>query len=77
MGVMNFSVPDDVKEAFNLAFDGENKSAIVSELMRHAIEERDRRRKRKSLVEQMRQMRALSQQHAPGEIEAVRLEGRK
>jgi hypothetical protein len=25
MGTMNFSIPDDVKEAFNKAFEGENK----------------------------------------------------
>ena len=34
MGVMNFSIPDDVKEAFDAAFENENKSAIVAELMR-------------------------------------------
>ena len=30
MGTMNFSIPDDVKEAFNRAFEGENKSAVIS-----------------------------------------------
>ena len=29
MGTMNFSIPDDVKEAFNKAFEGENKSAVT------------------------------------------------
>ena len=76
MGVMNFSIPDDVKEAFNLSFEGENKSAIISELMRHAIEERDRQRKRTSLIEQMRQMRGLSGRHSSQSIETARLEGR-
>ena len=37
MATVNFSVPDDVKEAFNEAFEGQNKSAIVTELMREAI----------------------------------------
>ena len=30
MATMNFSIPDDVKEAFNKAFDGQNKSAVVA-----------------------------------------------
>ena len=28
MATVNFSVPDEVKEAFNQAFEGENKSAM-------------------------------------------------
>jgi hypothetical protein len=38
MGTVNFSVPDDVKDAFNAAFEGQNKSAIVTQLMREAVE---------------------------------------
>ena len=34
MATMNFSIPDDVKEAFNKAFEGENKSAVITRLMR-------------------------------------------
>ena len=44
MAKMNFSVPDDVKEAFNAAFAGQNKSATVTELMREAIERAERKR---------------------------------
>ena len=33
MATMNFSIPDDVKEAFNKAFEGENKSAVITRLM--------------------------------------------
>jgi hypothetical protein len=39
--------PDDVKEAFNKAFEGENKSAVVTRLMRRAIEENERNRDRR------------------------------
>ncbi len=42
MATMNFSIPDDVKEAFNEAFKDENKSAVVATLMRRAIEARQR-----------------------------------
>jgi hypothetical protein len=34
MATVNFSVPDDVKEAFNIAYQGQNKSAVIAELMR-------------------------------------------
>jgi Glu-tRNA(Gln) amidotransferase subunit E-like FAD-binding protein len=35
---VNFSVPEDVKEAFNTTFDGQNKSALMTSLMREAVE---------------------------------------
>lgn len=45
MATVNFSVPDDVKDAFNAAFEGHNKSAIIAGLMREAIERAERRRR--------------------------------
>ena len=38
MATVNFSVPEDVKAAFNEAFNHQNKSAIIAELMREAVE---------------------------------------
>lgn len=46
MATVNFSVPIDVKKAFNKAFEGENKSAILAALMRQAVEERKRKKRR-------------------------------
>jgi hypothetical protein len=43
MATMNFSVPDDVKERFNRIFAGANKSAIVTALLREAVERAERR----------------------------------
>ena len=60
MATMNFSIPDDVKEAFNKAFESENKSAVITRLMRRAIEEKDRNRRAQGLVERLRQIRANS-----------------
>lgn len=37
MATVSFSVPDDVKEAFNETFKGQNKSAIIADLMREAV----------------------------------------
>lgn len=43
MATVNFSVPEDVKQAFNAAFDGQNKSAVIADLMRQAVERLQRR----------------------------------
>ena len=43
MAFVNYSVPDDVKETFNIAFAGKNKSAVVADLMREAVERELRR----------------------------------
>ena len=37
MPTVNFSVPDDVKDAFNTTFEGQNKSAVIAELMREPV----------------------------------------
>jgi hypothetical protein len=76
MATMNFSIPDDVKEAFNKAFEGENKSAVVASLMRKAIEERERNRRSADLVERLRRIRARSRPVSDEEIRRVRHEGR-
>ena len=39
MATVNFSVPEEVKEAFNKTFAGKNKSAIIAKLMREAVEQ--------------------------------------
>lgn len=38
MAIVNYSIPDEVKELFNTAFAGANRSAVISELMRQAAE---------------------------------------
>ena len=38
VATVHFSVPDDVKEAFNEAFEGRNKSAVIAALMREAVD---------------------------------------
>lgn len=38
MATVNSSVPEDVKEAFNTAFKGQITSAIITGLMREAVE---------------------------------------
>jgi hypothetical protein len=77
MATINFSIPDDVKEAFNKAFDGENKSAVVANLLRKAVEEKERKRRSANLVERMRQIRADSNPMTDDEIRRAREELRK
>ena len=38
MATVNFSVPDEVKDAFNATFSDVNKSAVIADLMREAVE---------------------------------------
>jgi hypothetical protein len=38
MGTVNFSVPDHVKQVFNQTFEGQNKSAVIADLMLEAVE---------------------------------------
>jgi hypothetical protein len=77
MGTMNFSVPDDVKEAFNKTFEGENKSAIVTRLLVQAIDDAERRRKSARFVDRIRQIRAKGPPITEGEIRRARQELRK
>lgn len=76
MATMNFSIPDDVKDAFNKAFAGENKSAVVASLLRKAVEERERSRRSADFVERLRRIRARSRPVSEEEVRRHRHEGR-
>jgi hypothetical protein len=54
MATMSFSVPDDVRDRFEKAFEGHNKNAVVTTLLLHAIDEEERRRRSLGLVERLR-----------------------
>ena len=57
MATVNFSVPDEVKEAFNGAFAGENKSAVIARLMRAAVADRERERRRSQAIDELLRLR--------------------
>jgi CelD/BcsL family acetyltransferase involved in cellulose biosynthesis len=66
MSTVNFSVPDNVKEAFNATFAGQNKSAIIAGLMLEAVE-----RAHKQVDSQAAYWRILERRkHAPSVTEA-------
>jgi hypothetical protein len=58
MATVIFSVPDEVKEAFDAAFAGRNKSAVIAQLMSRAIEERARQVRRADLYRKLTARRA-------------------
>jgi metal-responsive CopG/Arc/MetJ family transcriptional regulator len=76
MSTMNFSVPDDIKNAFNEAYKGQNKSAVISELMREAVERAQRKQSSHDAIASILERR----KHAPvlteEEFRAAREEGR-
>ena len=77
MGTMNFSIPDDVKDKFNEVFKDENKSAVITELMRRAVEEHERAGQRTAAIVAARELRKTSPSISQDEIRALRDEMRK
>lgn len=53
MVTVNFSVPTDVRDEFNQCFAGENKSAILTQLMREAIEKYKHRQRRSQAIDRL------------------------
>jgi len=76
MATVNYSVPEAVKAAFNKAFAGENKSAIIARLMQEAVEEKERAKLRKEAVRKILELRRHAPTATDEEIRAAREEGR-
>lgn len=80
MGTMNFSIPDDVKEAFDAAFKDDNKNAVVADLLRRAVEEKQNAAKNEvdldALIEELLRQRAEDPPMSDEEIRRIRHEGR-
>lgn len=76
MPTVNFSVPEDVKEAFNHTFEGQNKSAVIADLMREAIERARGQQRAKEAFQRI----VLRRQRAPvvtdAQLRVAREEGR-
>jgi hypothetical protein len=76
MATVNFSVPSDVKDAFDKVFRRQNKSAVLTELMRQAVDERQRRRRRTRVVEKLLALRKRSRQVTDKAVRVARRHGR-
>jgi hypothetical protein len=69
-------VPSDVKAAFDKAFAGENKSAVLTGLMRQAVEEQKRQRRRARAIDQILRLGERLRPVSDKEIRAARVKGR-
>jgi hypothetical protein len=69
MAIVNFSVPDDVKTAFDRTFKSQNKSAVIADLMRRAIAEAQLKQRRAKLF---RELTAKRKDRPPVTSEQVR-----
>lgn len=77
MATVNFSVPEDVKEAFNDTFEGRNKSAIVADLLREAVEREKRRQAHVDAIDSIARIRATLKPLPRGSIRRAREELRR
>jgi hypothetical protein len=76
MATVNFSVPDQIKESFNATFAGRNKSAIVAELMREAVEREASRQRSQQAVERIMNRRPKAPLRSASSIAVARRTGR-
>ena len=76
MATVNFSVPEDVRAAFNETFEGRNKSAVIAESMREAVERVRRRQKGREAIERILHRRRRASAASDEELRSIREEGR-
>jgi len=76
MATVSFSVPDDIKEAFQVTFANENRSAIVATLMKQAVEERKREKRRVAAIDALLDLRERQRPATDAEIAKARQAGR-
>lgn len=72
MATVNFSVPEDVKTAFNTAYQGQNKSAVIAELMWEAVERAARKQRQHEAIANILARRAITEPVTETEIQAAR-----
>jgi len=84
MTTMTIRIPDDVKAAFDKAFEGEDKDAVIAALLRHAAEEKahaaseaeDLARRRREAVDAIFELRKRAPYFSDEDIKRAREEGR-
>ena len=76
MSTVNFSVPEDVKAAFNAAFEGQNKSAVIADLMREAVQRAQARQQHVGAIDRILARRAHAPSITEEQFRAAREEGR-
>jgi metal-responsive CopG/Arc/MetJ family transcriptional regulator len=76
MATVNFSVPDEVKAAFDRTFKGQNKSAVIAELMRQAVNEAKLKQRRAEIFRSLTESRSKRPSLSDAELRTIRRSGR-
>lgn len=76
MATVNFSVPDEVKEAFNATFRDKNKSAIIADLMREAVDRAQRKERARQAASRILERRQSAPVVTTAECQHARETGR-
>lgn len=76
MATVNYSVPDDVKKAFDRTFRNRNKSAIIADLMRRAVAEAEIAQRRAKLLKRLTDGRGHRPHATDEQQRAARTDGR-
>jgi len=77
MATVNYSIPDEVKELFNTAFAGSNRSAVISGLMQRAAEHELRLKRRRESVDALLADHLAAPQVSVASVQAAREEVRR
>lgn len=57
MATVNYSIPEEIKKRFNQVFADENKSHVIAELMKKAIEDREKQQQRAQAIDALLKLR--------------------
>ena len=76
MATVNFSVPDDVREAFNKTFARRNKSAVIADLMRDAVARQERLEARRGALRRIAARRPARRRVGESTLRNARRKGR-
>lgn len=77
MASLNFSVPDEVSEAFNQAFKNMDRDEVVANLMRKAVDEMQQQTRRQEAFQLLTERRASRPCLSDDEIRKARTEARE
>lgn len=76
MATVNFSVPDDIKKVFNETFRGRNKSAVIADLMREAVERAHRQQASHEAIGRIRERHRRAPVRSDEALRKAREKGR-
>lgn len=76
MATMNFSVPEDVKQAFNKTFEGQNKSAVLTQMLRSAIAQVQEQQLREAAAKRILKRLGTAPVRSARQLSAARTAGR-